>query len=203
MNVFGKFAVLKEKVKGFRETYSDYQQTQDLLEPYVKKTTQELKDVIKEFEKAELLSGVAQVYERNLAVQEVYFGVKQIFFDTKGLLGPEHIPDGPIEKHVKEIVAAAQEKGIAVVYTRNANMGLKNHHDNTPTYYDTPTIEVSKSIKEEDGAKILLQALAAYAEKKGKPKLAELATAAADRMELLTKKYSALRAESVSSVKSR
>lgn len=202
MSVFKQFEQANKRCDAGEKAVADRRKLEGFLDSYTKQTTKELNDVFKVFDDNKLFNGFhANSYEgREYSHQDAHtFGVKQVYF-TIGRQGgtPEHTPGGPVVKLVDEIVEAAQKKDIPVVSAREVFQGKKN--DKYP--FTTPTIEVKKSIKEEDGSVVLLKALAAYAKTKGNIGAEKAATDAAHRMELLNKQLSRQEVEGIGSGRS-
>lgn len=174
MSAFRNFEQAAERLE---QAESTFRQAQARIESFGQASAIELNTLLTQFSKAGLFPEIDTSWH-----EASHLTPKQhrIAADRIDIRGANRMPGGNVSddtngsRIAEEIVNAARAQKVPVVHETNFG------HN----------IQVSGHVKErEKGPEILLSALAAYAEQKGRPELAQSAREAAERMKTLVSSF--------------
>jgi hypothetical protein len=174
MNAFENFAAAVERLEAAE---SAFQRSKARIESFSERSAQELSDVLGKFSRAGLFPEIdTSLHEASrLTPYHHCVAAYRIEIRAKNIRASSLASDDIIGSRIaEEIAEAARVQKVPVVHQIEGGQ----------------SIQVSSHVKErEEAPEILLRALAAYADKKGKSELAASAREAAERMKTLVPSF--------------
>jgi len=171
------FRIFEQAAERLNTAESAFQQAQARIESFGQTSAKELNDMLVKFSKAGLFPGIDTSWHETSHLTPKHHCVAADRIDIRGAntRGGDSVSNDTTGSRIaEEIVEAARAQKVPVVHETNFGQN----------------IQVSEHVKErEKGPEILLSALAAYAEQKGKPELAQSAREAAERMKTLVSSF--------------